>query len=304
MPFFQTNEGAKLFYRDIGKGMPIVLMHGFGMQSVHWLPFATSLLSSHRVIMPDLRGFGHSHSENFSQQCALKTFAADLHELLSHLDISEFGLAGISMGALASLQYQADFRERLPNHYLHIDQSPVCSNADHWPWGLFGEDQASRFDNALSLINELEPYRIQQTPYESLPQHLQEQLWSELGDFFCSALSKSLHKRAIKRAFRFAWVRKQILPTHNWPVYLHCLKSYLEQNYDLRGTLEAVNIPTTVVVGLKSEMYPPAGQLRIADYRENSRIIPLTNSGHTPLIDQPFKFAGILRAFAKRAQAT
>jgi len=90
---------------------------------------------------------------------------------------------------------------------------------------------------------------------------------------------------------------KFVLPTANWPAYINCLRAYLEQDYDLRDTLHQVFVPTTVLVGLKSQMYPKGGQLRIADYREGARTIGLPRSGHTPLIDQPWQFFSILKSF-------
>jgi pimeloyl-ACP methyl ester carboxylesterase len=78
------------------------------------------------------------------------------------------------------------------------------------------------------------------------------------------------------------------------------LKAYLDKNYDLRDTLREVDIPTTIVVGLKSEMYPKGGQLRLADYRKNSQLVPFEQSGHTPLIDEPIKFMKTLSQFASQ----
>ncbi|WP_231878177.1 alpha/beta fold hydrolase, partial [Oleiphilus sp. HI0117] len=60
-----------------------------------------------------------------------------------------------------------------------------------------------------------------------------------------------------------------------------------------------LNSPLTLVVGLKSTMYPCTGQLRIADHHPNCDVLTFRNSGHTPLIDQPYRFFQTLKGFAQ-----
>lgn len=302
MPWLTTRDGTKLFYRDQGQGDPIILLHGFGMNSLHWLPFSTPLSRNARVIMPDLRGFGRSHTAKFSESCVLTNYANDINDLVNHLNLTRFKLSGISMGALTSLQYQKLHPNNAPSHYLHIDQSPVCLNSDEWKWGLFGHEHNERIARARALVEQLTPYIQNNTPYRALPQKLTRKLWKELGLFFASAMSKNGLKSMAKTLCRSAIGQQTLLPTENWQAYIICLNAYLENNYDLRDTLREVDIPTTVVVGLKSEMYPKGGQLRIADYRKNSKLIPFEQSGHTPLVDEPLKFLKTLRDFASQSE--
>jgi non-heme chloroperoxidase len=300
MAWLTARDGAKVFYREQGTGDPIILLHGFGMNSLHWLPFSTPLSRNARVIMPDLRGFGRSHATNFSDPCVLTNYANDIHDLVTHLQLKHFKLSGISMGALTSLQYQKLHPNDAPSHYLHIDQSPVCMNSDEWKWGLFGEEHDERIARARELIEALSPYHESNTPYETLPEYLKFALWKELGHFFASAMSKQSLKSVAQKLCSSPRVQQALLPTENWQAYIICLKAYLDKNYDLRDTLREVDIPTTVVVGLKSEMYPKGGQLRIADYRKNSQLVPFEQSGHTPLIDEPIKFMKTLSEFASQ----
>lgn len=297
MPYFESQSGHPLYYRDIGRGDPLILLHGFGMQSAHWLPFALPLSRSHRIIMPDLRGFGRSHHADFFDECILSNYAHDLDQLVKHLRLGRFKLAGISMGALSSLQYQGLYGDSGVSHYMHIDQSPVCSNKEDWRWGLFGDEQALRFRRARDLLGKLAPYVESNTLYPALPASLKNELWEQLGDFFASAMSGTVQKKIAKKLCRWKRIQDTLMPTSNWPVYLQCLQAYLDQDYDLRDVLRDIDVPTTVLVGLRSDMYPKGGQLRIADYRKNCRVIALDKSGHTPFIDQPLSFLHELKRF-------
>ena len=59
MPWL-TVGGAQLAYRELGKGDPLVLVHGSGSQTELWGPALDDLSSSYRVVAYDRRGYGHS----------------------------------------------------------------------------------------------------------------------------------------------------------------------------------------------------------------------------------------------------
>jgi epoxide hydrolase 4 len=52
--------GVRFFVREAGTGDPIVLLHGFPQTGECWNRVASSLAATHRVIVPDLPGFGRS----------------------------------------------------------------------------------------------------------------------------------------------------------------------------------------------------------------------------------------------------
>ena len=305
MPYIKTRDNQQIYVRDIGRqsspeNPPIIMLHGFGMHSAHWLPFILPLARKHRFIAPDLRGFGRSHTTPHNQDCVISNYADDLADIIQALNLKNFKLAGISMGAFVALQYQGIYGESGVNRYLHIDQSPRCINSEDWSWGIFGTDNRPRSEKAALLINELAPYAAKNTPYDDVPQHLRTQLWSDLSDFFTSALSKPAHKAITKRICAHEVIMRRIMPVENWPAYINCLKAYIEQDYNMIPTLEKMLTPISILVGLKSEMYPCGGQLRIADYSKNCEVIPFENSGHAPLIDQPLRFLKELKRFATR----
>lgn len=299
MPKIKMRDGHAIHVRELGTGqVPVILLHGFGMQSMHWLPFALPLAKKFRFIIPDLRGFGHSHLSPHNQKCVISNYADDLADIVEHYRLTHFKLAGISMGAFTALQYLSQYGDQKVAAYMHIDQGPVTLNNDSWSWGIFGHDNVSRLNKAAQLVNKLMPYIEDQSPYSRLPKELTQDLWQNLGDFFSSALSKPAHKTIAMKICSHERFIKRIMPTENWPAYIYCLKSYLDHDYNMFNTFENLSIPVSLMVGLKSEMYPCGGQLRIADHTKDCEVIPFTKSGHTPLIDQPIKFMQELRRFS------
>lgn len=297
MPKLTMRDGHKVHVRIIGKGKPIMLIHGFGMRSTHWLPFALPLSLKYQVIMPDLRGFGKSHCTPFNSDCVISNFVDDIYDISENLNLEPFKLAGISMGAMTGLKFTHSYPEKVL-HYMHIDQGPRCKNNRSWEWGLFGHENIERIERGRLLIESLEPYAQTQTPFDQIPHHIKQLLWDELGDFFSSALSTPKQKALAKQLTRFPALMTRILPTKNWPAYLHCMKSYLHKDYDFFKELTELDTPISLLVGMKSDMYPSKGQLKMADYAQNCRVLPFTRSGHAPLIDQPLKLLNELHNLA------
>ena len=57
---FVSVPGGELFCREVGEGMPVLLVHGFPISGAMWLGVAESLSDRWRCIVPDLRGHGRS----------------------------------------------------------------------------------------------------------------------------------------------------------------------------------------------------------------------------------------------------
>src|SRR6201985_3373278 len=58
-------NGTTLHVRTGGSGPAVLLLHGFGDTGDMWAPLARSLMASHTVVVPDLRGMGlSSHPED------------------------------------------------------------------------------------------------------------------------------------------------------------------------------------------------------------------------------------------------
>jgi alpha/beta hydrolase fold len=57
---FAEVNGIRLHYLSAGQGDPVLLLHGYAQTSHMWRPLIAELARTHRVIAPDLRGFGES----------------------------------------------------------------------------------------------------------------------------------------------------------------------------------------------------------------------------------------------------
>jgi pimeloyl-ACP methyl ester carboxylesterase len=87
-----------LKFNDLGKGKPIVLIHGLGSKKEAWAP-QHELANHYRLIIPDLRGHGETE---INEDLTLEHFASDIIELLEHLKISSAFFCGLSLGGIVA----------------------------------------------------------------------------------------------------------------------------------------------------------------------------------------------------------
>lgn len=128
---------VELAYEDHGTGRPVVLVHGWPLSGASWEPQVRPLVDAgHRVVTYDRRGFGASSRpwEGYDYD----TFAADLHALLSHLDLTDVTLVGFSMGGGEVARYLSTYgAQRVRSAVLAGAVTPyLAKTADNPDGGL------------------------------------------------------------------------------------------------------------------------------------------------------------------------
>jgi len=94
-------------YLIAGEGDPVFLLHGYAQTSHMWRPLISELTKTHRVIAPDLRGFGSSSKPESGYD--KKTMAQDIHALAASLGHSRIAIAGHDIGLMVAYAHAAQF---------------------------------------------------------------------------------------------------------------------------------------------------------------------------------------------------
>ncbi len=97
----QIINGARMAYLDAGSGEPVLLLHGLGGSSDDWRRQVGDFSTHHRVIIPDLRGFGTSERR---EPFTIQQHARDAIALLEALQVSRAHVLGTSMGGAIALE--------------------------------------------------------------------------------------------------------------------------------------------------------------------------------------------------------
>ena len=97
VPFITTSDGVDIFYKDWGQGQPVVLSHGWPLNSDSWESQQLHLASNgFRAIAHDRRG--HGRSSQVWDGNDMDHYADDLSALIEALDLRDVMLVGFSTG--------------------------------------------------------------------------------------------------------------------------------------------------------------------------------------------------------------
>jgi pimeloyl-ACP methyl ester carboxylesterase len=114
-----------------GSGPPVVLLHGFPQTHLAWRHVAADLAADHRVICPDLRGYGGSDRPSpdpAGERYSKRQMASDVVDLMRELGHDRFGLVGHDRGALVAFRAALDH----PQAVTHLAVLDVIPQADLW----------------------------------------------------------------------------------------------------------------------------------------------------------------------------
>lgn len=105
-------QDAEVFYKVIGQGQPVVLLHGFAEDSNIWQEQVNFLQDHCQLILPDLPGSGKSvmmQKENIT----IEDYAECINALLDNEGIDKCILLGHSMGGYITLAFAEMFADKL-----------------------------------------------------------------------------------------------------------------------------------------------------------------------------------------------
>jgi non-heme chloroperoxidase len=141
MPTLKTtaSPSTELYYEDRGEGQAIVLVHGWPLSGAMWESQVNSLVDAgFRCVTYDRRGFGRSGRPTGGYD--YDTFASDLNDVVTALDLNSFTLAGFSMGGGEVARYIGKYgTERVRKAVLISAVPPFLLKTDDNPEGVDGK---------------------------------------------------------------------------------------------------------------------------------------------------------------------
>ncbi len=105
-----------LHYELIGKGTPVVLLHGYLENMKMWAQIKDELSKTHQIALLDLPG--HGKSKNLAEVHTMELMAEAVHQTLMELGIENPVFVGHSMGGYVTLAYAELFPAQIQSFIL------------------------------------------------------------------------------------------------------------------------------------------------------------------------------------------
>ena len=137
MPYAEAKDGTMLYYKDWGRGDPVVLMHGWPLTGDTFDDLAIKLVEAgKRCIIPDRRGFGRSDQPWNGYD--YDTFADDVAAVLEDAGVQQpVAIAGFSMGGGEVARFLSRQGRRRVSHAILISSVvPKVAQSEDWPDGV------------------------------------------------------------------------------------------------------------------------------------------------------------------------
>ncbi len=249
----ENSGNIDLYYEDHGSGEAVILIHGYPLNGSSWEKQIPGLLATgHRVITYDRRGFGKSSQPTTGYN--YDTFTADLHALLTHLNLRNFALVGFSMGGGEVARYFGKYGSKGVSKAVFISSVP--------PYLLKTPDNPEGVEGAV---------------FEGIQKAVAADRYAFFTEFFKNFYNTDvlMGKRISEQTIQASWnIAAGASPTAS----LACVPTWHE---DFREDLKRIDVPTLVIHGDADRILPiTASGQRTAKLIKGARLAIIKGGPH------------------------
>jgi proline iminopeptidase len=279
---FVDAGGVLIYYKIIGQGDPLMIVHGGpGASHDYLLPYLLPLARSNRLVFIDERGSGRSEKLEDVHQYTVENMVEDVEQVRRALGLGKISLLGHSYGGVLAQAYAFKYQEHLTHlilggtFYSTSEMNKVLTNEKHnmspealqklealeraglfgkgkdWETGRYPDDYAK-----LAWGDGYFPYLYQHRPdpnYDPLSGNtttswdLYREMWGSHGEFIIDGNLQSV---------------------------------------EYGDKLPGIHVPTLLICGDHDESDPSLSRF-MHEKIAGSKLVVLPQSGHLAFVDQP-----------------
>jgi pimeloyl-ACP methyl ester carboxylesterase len=253
-----TDRGL-VHYETIGRGRPVIMLHGWLESWDHWLQTMESLSRDFKAYALDFWGFGESGKQSGS--FSVKDYVEMVDQFMERLGIERAPIIGHSMGGTVSLNVALDHPERVEK--VAVVGSPVVGDG-------------------LALILRLAARRSFASLIYQMPGAI--------------PISVRLFSPFLARDWK-TWYKmfERDLSRTTMESFHHSIASL--RKTDLRPRLGEIKVPVVGIYGQGDRIVDPKQGAALARGTPMADIREFERSGHFPMLDEAERFYQVLREF-------
>ena len=287
LPNFFDGNGFQMHYVDVGprQANPIILLHGEPTWGYLYRKFIPELSKSHRVVVPDMMGFGKSETPQ-DKEYTLKTHVENLSRLIDNLKLTNITFVGQDWGGPITAAYSI--------RNLNKVKSFVLINT------LFGYSKEERPKN-------LSPW------FQWINKHYQDKtldgILGELGSTLLSVMK--IPNFTNNNIINDTWInayssqfpnRASCKGAINFPLdaLLNRIVPYIVEGIKQGDLKSLCSKPAVLAYGMKDKAIEPDYAIR--DFKAlfpGSKVVQMPNAGHYSQEDEPELLINLIKKFMK-----
>ena len=239
-------------YNILGKGTPLILLHGYLESIAVWGSFSEKLAENFQVISIDL--LGHGKTGILGNTHTMKQMAQAVNHVLNHLQLSNIHLLGHSMGGYVSLRYAHDYPETIKSLILLHSSAKADT-----------QDKKVARQRTIELIHngKKEMVTSQHVPKTFAPENI----------------PKFVHRIEQLKKIAADTPEKGIIAALNG----------MKERTDFTGFLNKTDFPVLMIAGKKDNFIPFSVSEEHFGLSDNITPCILENSGHMGFIEEENK---------------
>ncbi|WP_342330865.1 alpha/beta hydrolase [Pedobacter sp. FW305-3-2-15-E-R2A2] len=248
-----VKDGTEIYFKDLGTGQPIFFHHGWPLSSDDWdAQMMFFLNKGYRVIAHDRRGHGRS-TQTFTGN-DMDTYAADVAELITFLDLKNVIHVGHSTGGGEAIRYASKFgKERVAKVVLISAITPYMIADENNPEGV-----------PLSVFDDIRNNTL----------HNRQQFYQDLTVPF---YGYNRENAIVKKGIQDNWWRQGMMG--GIKAQYDCIKVFSET--DFTEDLKSVEMPVLVLHGDDDQIVPYATTaVKAAELLKNGKLIIYPGFSH------------------------
>ncbi|MHC5909000.1 alpha/beta fold hydrolase [Streptomyces sp. S6] len=256
VPSARGPQPVTVSYARVGRGEPLLLLHGIGHHRQAWDPVVDILATERDVVAVDLPGFGASPALPEGLAYDLPTTTAVFAALCEALDLDRPHVAGNSLGGLLALELG---RERLVRSVTALSPAGFWSEAERrYAFTLLTTMRRIALGMLLPLVETLSRSAAGRT-----------------------ALTSTIYARPARRAPE-AVVAETLALTGATG-----FDETLRAGGSVRFTDDVPGLPVTIAWGTRDRILLRRQGVRAKHVIPQARLIRLPGCGHCPMNDDP-----------------